>query len=108
MSYFANAKATVTRPEGTRGPSGFEQTGSTTILEARGGAQLSGRSLERLQQLHEVGDLIFFAEEDVRDVEGVGDVQPGDAITVDRHDGAQYEGSVAKVRDIDDSLLISL
>jgi hypothetical protein len=102
MSYFANATATVTRSEGERTAAGYEETGTTTILEASGGAQLSGRSLERLQQIHEVGDLIFFAETDVRDVE------PGDSITVERYDNQTYEGSVAKVRDIDDSLLVSL
>jgi hypothetical protein len=102
MSYFANATATVSRSEGKRTAKGYEETGSTQVLGTRGGAQLSGRALERLQQIHEVGDLIFFAEEDVRDVE------PGDVITVDRYDGAKYEGSVAKVRDIDDSLLVSL
>jgi hypothetical protein len=102
MAYFANAECTVTRSEGKRTAAGYEETGTTTILETSGGAQLSGRALERMQQIHEVGDLIFFAETDVRDVE------PGDAITVERYDNQTYEGSVAKVRDIDDSLLVSL
>jgi len=102
MSYFTAATATVTRSEGERTAAGYEEASTTDVLEARGGAQLAGRTLERLQQVHQVGDLIFFSEEDVEDVKA------GDAITVDQDSGMTLQGTVETVRPIDDSLLVSL
>jgi len=101
-SFFSNSTATVERPEGTRSAKGYEKTGSKEILSCRGDAQEGGRSLERLQQLHETGDLVFFAEQSVTDVEA------GDGITLEMDDGRTIEGSVEEVSGLDNSLLISL
>ena len=101
-AFFANADATISRPEGTRSAKGYEKTGSKEILSCRGDAQEGGRSLERLQQLHEMGDLVFFAEEPVVDVEA------GDNISLDHDDGRTIEGSVEEVIPLDNSLLVGL
>jgi len=98
----ANADATISRPEGTRSAKGYEKTGSKEILSCRGDAQEGGRSLERLQQLHETGDLVFFAEQSVTDVEA------GDGITLEMDDGRTIEGSVEEVNPLDHSLLVGL
>ena len=101
-AFFSNSTATVERPEGTRSAAGYEQTGSKEILSCRGDAQESGRSLERLQQLHETGDLVFFAEQSVTDVEA------GDNVILEMDDGRTLEGSVEEVNPLDDSLLVGL
>lgn len=102
MSYFSNATITVERSEGERTAAGYEETGTKTVLESRGDAQESGRSLERLQQLHDAGDVLFFCENSVTDVE------PGDSVTIDHDDGRTLEGSIEEIRNIDGSLLIAL
>jgi hypothetical protein len=102
MSYFANCTATVTRSQGNRTPAGYEQTGSKEILSCRGDAQEGGRSLERLQQLHDVGDVVFFAEQSVTDVEA------GDNVILEMDDGRTIGGSVEEVVPLDDSLLVGL
>lgn len=89
---------TVTRSEGERTVQGYEQTGTSTVLDADGDAQESGRSLERLQQLHETGDVLFFSEQ------SVADVKPGDSATI--NDGTT--GTVEEVRTMDDSILVTL
>ena len=101
-AFFSNSTASVERPKGTRSAKGYEQTGSKEILSCRGDAQEGGRSLERLQQLHDVGDVVFFAEQSVANVEA------GDNITLEMDDGRTIEGSVEKVSGLDNSLLISL
>jgi len=102
MSYFANCTATVTRSQGNRTPAGYEKTGSKEILSCRGDAQESGRSLERLQQLHDSGDVLFFSEKSLTDVEA------GDNVILEMDDGRTIGGSVEEVVPLDDSLLVGL
>lgn len=102
LGFPSNASLSANRSDGTYTARGFDQTGTKTILDCRGDAQESGRTLERLQQVHETGDVLFFAEEDVTDV------NPGDNVTLEMDDGRTLEGSVEKVIGIDDSLLIGL
>lgn len=102
MSYFSNATITITRSEGSRGPSGYTESGTTTVLSSRCDAQLSGRSLERLQQLHETGDALCFIEGPIQSVE------PGDSVTLNMDDGRSLEGSVEVAGDLGSSLLVAL
>lgn len=102
MDYFRNCGIVVERHEGNRTPAGYEETGTKTVLECRADFQESGRSLERLQQLHETGDGLLFPEEDCTDV------QPGDSVELDMDDGRRLEGSVEKARSLDRSLLVVL
>jgi len=102
MGYFSNATITVTRPQGERTAAGFEQTGTETILQSRGDAQESGRSLQRAHQLYETGDLLFFA------TNGVGKVETGDEAEIQHDDGRTLTGSVDEVERLDNKLLISL
>jgi len=101
MGYFSNATITITRSQGNRTAAGFEQTGTKEILQSRGDAQESGRSLARAQQLFETGDVLFFAEK------SVADVDPGDSVEI-QHDDRTLTGSVDEVIPLDNKLLISL
>jgi len=100
--FFNNATATVTRSQGERTARGFEETGTTTILESRGDLQESGRTLERKQDIHEVGDALFYADN------GVSSVEPGDDIEIDHDDDRTMTGSVEEVIKLDSALLIGL
>lgn len=99
---FHNATITVERSEGERTAKGYEETGTKTVLQCRGDYQDGGKSLERLQQLVEEADGLFFAENSVTDVE------PGDSVTIDLDDDRTLTGTVEQARSFDDSLVISL
>jgi hypothetical protein len=107
MSPFNNADLTVTRTKGARTAKGYEESGTTTVLECRcdyqgqgEGYQAQGEKLRSLQQLHQINGAKIFAEKDV------GPVQPGDDVTVTHDDGGTTSGAVESVMAIDDSLLI--
>lgn len=69
---FHNASITVTRTEGKHTAQGFEESGTTTVLDCRCGARESGRAFQRAQQLYETGDVLVFANQ-------VEDIRPGDS-----------------------------
>lgn len=98
---FDNASITVTRTEGERTAQGFEENGTTIVLECRCDAQESGRALQRAQQLYETGDVLVFAND-------VEQVRPGDSVELEMDDGRTLNGSVEEVMPIDSSILISL
>jgi len=98
---FENAKATVTRAEGTRGADGFSEGSRATVLECRGDLQQSGRALEQRAAYYEAGDALFFARESV-----IG-AEPGDAVTIDHDDGRTLAMTVEEVMHEDDTLLLS-
>jgi hypothetical protein len=98
---FENAKATVTRAEGSRGADGFSEGSTTTVLECRGDLQQSGRALEQRAAYYEAGDALFFARKSV-----IG-AEPGDAVTIEHDDGRTLEMAVEEVMYDDDALLLS-
>jgi hypothetical protein len=99
---FTDDTITVTRQEGERTASGFEETGTKTVLDVEGDAQQGTRAYEQRAAFYETGDLLFFAEQ------AVTDVQPGDSVTVETEDNRSVDGTVAEVIHDDDSLLITL
>jgi len=101
-SRFEQDHITVTRQEGERMASGFEVTGTKTVLGADGDAQQGTRAFEARAAFYETGDLLFFAARPVTDV------QPGDNATVETEDGREISGTVAETIHDDDSLLITL
>jgi len=104
MAYdtFQNASITVTRTQGTRGPSGFEQTGTTTVLSGRGDLQESGKTLRRKQQAYESASAVFYADS------GVTGVETGDDVMLDHDDGRTLTGSVAATEPLHDALILDL
>jgi hypothetical protein len=99
---FYNASVTVTRTQGTRGPSGFTKTGTTTVLSGRGDLQESGKTLRRKQEAYESASAVFYADS------GVTSVKAGDDVTLDHDDGRTLTGSVAATELLHDALILDL
>jgi len=93
---FTDDHITVTRSEGTRGPDGWAESSTTTVLDCDGDLQESGRAFEERSAYYETGDALFFAEGNVSSVE------VGDGATVNGR-----PASVAEVMEIDDSLMLT-
>lgn len=127
MSYFDNCSLTVIRSKGKRTAAGFEQTSTSEVLTVRGDAQESGHSLTRLQQLHESGDILFFADASITEVESndafalspsgpalrfgsseSDKIRPGDSVELEMDDGRTLEGTIEEVMGLDNSILITV
>lgn len=99
---FYNADITVTRSQVTRRPSGYNQTGTTTVLSGRGDLQESGKTLRRKQEAYESASGVFYADS------GVTGVETGDDVTLDHDDGRTLTGSVAATEPLHDALILDL
>jgi hypothetical protein len=99
---FTNARLTVARSAGARDASGYAESSTETVLAARGDAQEGGRTLQRRQEIHDGGDVLFFTDADVTKA------QAGDDASLDFDDGRRLSGSVRAVQPMDPSVLIAL
>lgn len=98
---FLNASITVTRPEGSRGAGGFEQSGTKTVLECRGDVQQGGREFRELRSHYETGDVLVYAEK------GVAGVEVGDDVAIEHDSGRTVQASVEATMLDSDALLLS-
>jgi hypothetical protein len=101
-SRFRNDHITVTHSEGSRGPDGYSESKTETVLDSSGDAQQLATEYVEQSAHFEIGDIRFFAAEPVTDV------TPGDGATVDTKGGRTIKGTVEVVEHDDNSLLISL
>ena len=101
-SRFRNDHITVTHSEGSRGPDGYSESETETVLDSSGDAQQLATEYVEQSAHFEIGDIRLYA------AEPVADVTPGDSATVDTADGRTIKGTVEVVEHNDDSLLISL
>lgn len=102
FSDFWNADLTVTRQEGSRGPDGYSESGTTTLLAgARCDAQGRGRTNQIREEAHEAGDLKAYSID-----ADVSVVDPGDKATLKYDDGRTFEGHVSGVSPMDSSLTL--
>lgn len=99
---YAQDRILVEEKTGTRTGDGFEQTGTSTVLDCTGDAQQLEAQARELEGLLDEGAVQFFATEDVLDVE------PGMSATITLEDGRTLEATVERTAFDDRSLVLSL